>query len=139
MARLSTIRGAVLGVALAACASGGAATGGGAGTHFDANVITQAELVHENSPNVYEAIQHLRPSMLQPHQAAQASSINAAVTGSSDYGIHVYMDQNMIGDISSLKTIPIANVKEIRYLDPQQAQARFGVGNPGGVILLTSR
>lgn len=141
MRGLSTIRVAAvgLGLALAACASGGAATGGGSGTFRDPNVITAAELAHENSPNVYAAIQHLRPAMLQPHLAAQSSSINAARTGSGDYAVHVYMDQTRLGDISSLKTIPIANVKEVRYLDPQQALNRFGSGNPGGVILLVSR
>ncbi len=132
--RMSSVRTLLAGVLLAGCASGGVGTGG-ASTYRDPNVITAAQLANENSPNVYDAIQHLRPEMLRPHLANASSSINSP----QDYTVHVYMDSNRLGGISDLRTIPVATVKEIRYLTPEQAMQRFGSGNAGGVIVLTSR
>ena len=132
--RLSSVRTLLAGLLLAGCASGGVGTGGSS-TYRDPNVITAAELANENSPNVYDAIQHLRPEMLRPHLANASSSISSP----QDYTVHVYMDSNRLGGISDLRTIPVATVKEIRYLNPAQAMQRFGSGNPGGVIVLTSR
>ncbi len=117
-----------------ACASGGATAGAGAPGR-DPNVITQAELARENSPNVYDAIQHLRPEMLRPRLANASSSI----TSPGDYTVHVYLDNNRLGEISDLRTIPLSTIKDIRYLNPSQAMQRFGSGNSGGVIVLTSR
>ena len=132
--RVSSVRALLAGLVLAGCASGGAAAGA-APAGVDPNVITQAELANENSPNVYDAIQHLRPMMLRPRLANSTSSIDAP----QDYTVHVYMDNARVGEIADLRTIPLATVKEIRYLNPAQATLRFGSGNPGGAIVLTSR
>ena len=132
--RMSSVRTLLAGLLLAGCASGGMGAGG-ASTYRDPNVITPAELANENSPNVYDAIQHLRPEMLRPRLANASSSISS----SQDYVVQVYMDNNRLGGISDLRTIPVATVKEIRFLSPAQAMQRFGSGNPGGAIVLTSR
>ncbi len=132
--RMRSVRTLLAGLVLVGCASGGAAVGAG-GRGRDPNVITQAELAAENSPDIYEAIQHLRPEMLRPHLANASSSITAP----QDYTVHVYIDNNRLGEIADLKSIPVMTVREIRYLNPAQAMQRFGSGNPGGAIVLTSR
>ncbi|MDE3128916.1 MAG: hypothetical protein KGL38_12975 [Gemmatimonadota bacterium] len=125
------------GLALAACAgTAGRAAGGPAP---DPNVITLAELQRASAANAYDAIQQVRPSMLRPRLAAESSSISAAQRNSDDYAVHVYLDDNRLGDISSLRGVPLSTIREIRYLDPSRAMQRFGSGNPGGVILLVTR
>jgi hypothetical protein len=133
--RLRSMR-LLAGMALVACAG---ASPGSAGPQNDPNVITLAELQRANAANVYDAIQQIRPSMLRPHLAAQASSISAAQNHTGDYDVHVYLDQNRIGDLTTLEGIPVSTVREVRYLDPAKAMQQFGSGNPGGVILLLSR
>ncbi|HEU4988440.1 MAG TPA: hypothetical protein VFT41_01500, partial [Gemmatimonadaceae bacterium] len=74
-----------------ACASGGA-MGGSAGIR-DPNVITAAELAKENSSNVYDAIQHLRPEMLRQRPSNESSSLSA----SASYAVRVYLDTSPLG------------------------------------------
>jgi TonB-dependent Receptor Plug Domain len=138
--RMTWLKAVVIAVALTGCATGGATTGNGPGAAYrDPNLITAAELQKENSPNVYAAIQHLRPEMLRQHTENGSMSINSTMTGSDAYDVHVYLDNTRLGDVSDLKTISVTTIKEIRYLNPTQAMQRFGSGNPGGVIMLTSR
>ncbi|MGH7688088.1 MAG: hypothetical protein ACREN3_00610 [Gemmatimonadaceae bacterium] len=132
--RILSVRLVFAGLLLAGCASSGAMSGA-ASTGRDPNIITQAELANENFSNVYDAIQHLRPEMLRPRLANSSSSISS----SEDYTVHVYMDNSRLGEIADLRNIPLVTVKEVRYLNPSQAMQRFGSGNPGGVIVLTSR
>lgn len=132
--RVSSVRSLIAGLVLVGCASGGA-TPGAASTGRDPNVITRAELANENFSNVYDAIQHLRPEMLRPRLANSSSSISS----SAGYTVHVYIDNNRLGEIADLRNIPLVTVKEIRYLNPSEAMQRFGSGNPGGAIVLTSR
>jgi hypothetical protein len=112
-------------VLLAACATGGS-VGGASAPSRNRDLITSAELAKENSPTVYDAIEHLRPEMLRPRPGNSSSSL----ASSSDYTVHVYMDNNRLGEIAELRAVPLAAVKEIRYLDPNQAMQRFGSGNP---------
>ncbi|HEU4988309.1 MAG TPA: TonB-dependent receptor plug domain-containing protein [Gemmatimonadaceae bacterium] len=132
---MSSLRTLLAAVALTACASGGAAAPTSGGMARDPNVITAAELANENSPSVYDAIQHLRPEMLRPRLANSSSSINSP----GDYAVKVYLDGQQVGTISDLRSISTSTIKEIRYLSPAQAQQRFGSGVPGGAIVLTSR
>lgn len=119
---------------LAGCASGGTMATAGQ-PHRDPNVITSDELAKENSPSVYDAIQHLRPELLQPRPGSQSSSIDSP----QDYTVHVYLDNSRLGELSDLRSVPVSTIREIRYLNPAQAMQRFGSGNPGGVLLLISR
>lgn len=134
--RLSSLRTLLFGLALAGCASGGAAgsTAGGSG-HQDPNLITSAELVKANAPTVYAAIQQLRPQMLRQRFGTSTSSINSP----QDYAIKVYLDGQPLGGVDEMKTIAASTIKEVQFLTADQAQQRFGSGNPGGVIILTSR
>lgn len=119
---------------LTACASGGT-MGGASPSARDPNLITPAELATENSSNVYDAVEHLRPEMLRPHMANASSSISAP----GNFAVRVYLDANPFGTIADLRTIPVSTIKQIQYLTPSQAMQRFGSGNAGGVILLSTR
>ena len=130
--RLSAL---VLSLALAAgCASGGASGASGPPPR-NPDVITEQELATAPYSNAYDAIQRLRPQMLQPSGGSGSSSI----TQQASYGVKVYLDNVPVGWISDLKDIPLSGIKEIRYLDATDATQRFGTGNPGGAILIRTR
>jgi hypothetical protein len=53
----------------------------------------------------------------------------------------VYLDDEFVGDVSALQTIPLATVREARLLRPSQAKDRYGSSChcEGGVIVLRLR
>jgi len=51
----------------------------------------------------------------------------------------VFLNDQRYGDLSSLDGIEVNSIEEIRYLSAAQAQQRYGMGYPQGVILVTSR
>ncbi|MDE3172060.1 MAG: TonB-dependent receptor plug domain-containing protein [Gemmatimonadota bacterium] len=118
----------------AGCASGGA-TGASSAPLRNPDVITESELVSAPYSNAYDAIQHLRPQML----VQRAGSGSSSLTQQSSYAIKVYMDGVPIGGVADLRQIPLAGIKEIRYLGPTEATQRFGTGNVAGAIVIRSR
>jgi hypothetical protein len=52
-------------------------------------------------------------------------------------GIAVYVGNMMLGGVEELTRLLAANVREIRYLSPTEAQFRFGPRHDAGVIVVT--
>ena len=53
--------------------------------------------------------------------------------------IAVYLDGTRFGGIETLSLIQATSILEIRYLTASEATLRFGPGNAGGAIVITSR
>jgi hypothetical protein len=51
----------------------------------------------------------------------------------------VYVDGQPYGAIASLRTIPASQVATIRLYRSSEATTKFGTGNMGGVIAVTTR
>jgi len=120
--------------AVAACASGGA--GGSGKTRYSQNVITAAELATVDVSDTYQAIQQLRPQFLSNSRGPTQMGTR---TGSTDAGIQVYLNDQRLGDVTSLSQIPKNDVKEIRFLTASEASSRFGTGNTAGAIVVTRK
>jgi hypothetical protein len=79
--------------------------------------------------------------------AALGSSIRSNAPGApngdaepfrtEDTGIAVYVGNVMYGGADELTRVLAANVREIRYLSPSEAQFRFGPRHDAGVIVVT--
>ena len=54
-----------------------------------------------------------------------------------DTGIAVYVGNVMYGGAEELTRVLAANIREIRYLSPSEAQFRFGPRHDAGVIVVT--
>ena len=117
---------------LAGCASaGGKETTSSPKPNRDRNLITSEEIERSHESNAYLLVQALRPNMLVTRGP---TSINM-----QDPGVVVFLDNQRFGNLESLKALQPVNLAEVRYLSAADAQSRFGVGFPQGVILLTSR
>jgi hypothetical protein len=117
---------------LAGCASaGGKETTSSPRPNRDRNLITSDEIERSHESNAYLLVQALRPNMLVTRGP---TSINL-----QDPGVVVFLDNQRFGSVESLKTLQPANLSEVRYLSAADAQGRFGVGFPQGVILVTSK
>ncbi len=116
-----------------ACASSGAPGSSGSTPRYRSDLITADELAGKSFANAYDAIQQLRPSMLAPRGGASNSSARRGPPA-----LQVYVDNTNVGGLTSLREIPVVGIKEIRYLSPTDAAQRFGTGNGGGAIVIST-
>ena len=119
-----------LAVFVAACASGGGRGSGSGGGRRD--VLVHAELTGGTSPatNLYDAIRVLRPEWLNTRAG---SSMMQSGT------LMVYLDNARLGAPDQLRSIRTAQVESVRYVNPTEAQSRYGADHVHGAILVTSR
>lgn len=116
---------ALLGAALTAgCATGSAGQRAGS----QRNLITNAELARAGDVSLYEALTQLRPTFLKSRGTAGFYTVPAPV--------QVYIGTLQMEGIDHLREIMAKNVKEVRFLEPQQANARFGGNNSGGALII---
>ena len=110
-----------LATALAACAS----SGGSAGPRRDPNLITAEELAEYSTFTALDAIRRLRPRWLQSRGQTSAQ---------------VIQDGARLGDPeNALRSMPVSDIEEMRYLSASDATMRYGTNYPGGAIEITSR
>ncbi|MEP7345593.1 MAG: hypothetical protein ABI877_10005 [Gemmatimonadaceae bacterium] len=97
-----------------------------------ANLITQAEIEYANVSNAQEAIQRLRPRMLQRRMG---SSTDKGEGGE----IVIYLDEAKYGFPDQLSSISAERIKEIRYINAADATTKWGTGYTEGVIQVTTK
>ncbi len=90
------------------------------------NLITAEELSGLSVSTAFEAVRRLRPAWLQ---SRGRSPLPAVFRNNSRWG----------GDPSSLESIRIDSVTEMRFLSASDATTRYGTGFTGGVILVVTR
>ena len=128
MLRPAFIRVVVLSVATLAftgCSSGKANSA--PAPRHSAGVITADELTQTGASNLYDAIQRLRPQWLTSSRIRR---------GGSGDDLQVYLDATRYGQMSSLRSISLGGVQEIRYFNASEATNRYGTGHTGGAILV---
>jgi len=89
--------------------------------------LTRTQLEAANSNNLYDAIVKLRPEWL-------SSRGPTSITDATPTSVSVFMGGTMLGKADYLKQLTVVDVSEVRYWDPGQASARFGMGHPRGVL-----
>jgi hypothetical protein len=109
----------------AGCASAGGGSAGGTISQ-DRDLITSEELSTVFVPDLYEALQRLRPLWLQSRGAR---------TVNLETQIAVVVNGLYVGALESLREIPLGGVTEVRRLDAATATATIaGISGPGRVI-----
>lgn len=118
------------GLAALGCGGGGSGTAAqpateSRATRGAANLITEAEITGSSVQNALEAVQSLRPAMMRPRPGGGP--------------VMLYLDNVKMMDLNVLSTVPAGRVKEIRYINAQDATTRWGTGHASGVILVTTK
>ena len=108
---------------LVGCAARG--TSGG-GQH---NVVTSADLARAGNVSLHEALVQVRPAFLRSRGVQNAAT--------PAHPIRVYVGRLEMEGLEHLREIMAKNVKEVRFLEPSQANARFGGNNNGGALIIT--
>lgn len=100
----------------------------------DPRILTQQEIAASGmGGSAYDVISRLRPAFLRTRGE---TSVHPGPTTAYP---SVYLDGNPYGDITSLRNLDAINIAEIRLYQSWEAQTKFGLGNPNGVIAITSR
>jgi len=129
-----SVRAAILVVALPvawACASVGGSASSSA-PRPGRNLITAEEIAGVSVSNLYDAVRLLRPQWLS---TTNPSTFRVAAEGT----IIVYMDRIRFGEPEQLRAFPPSLAVSIRFLDPSEANAEFGVGHLKGAIVVNTR
>lgn len=92
------------------------------------NLVTSAELSRAGDVNLLDALRQVRPTFLEGRNNKPGVQGVAAV--------QVYVDGLRMEGLDYLRQIMARNVKEVRFLEPQQANARFGGNNNGGALVV---
>lgn len=108
----------VVGFTAGACTPG---TGAGSGS----GPITTDELQELGAPNLYDAVQRLRPRWLR-HRG------DRSMTGSVSTELHVFMDGSHLGTARELRRMVPRGISSLEYLSASEADALPG---PQGVHL----
>ncbi len=105
----------------------------GPGEVYNSQVITEDEIVASRGANAYEVIHRLRSNFLTNRGE---TSLNR--TQSNPYPT-VYLDDQEFGPITTLSSIPAAQITMIRLYRVSEANAKYGSHNLSGVISIYTR
>jgi hypothetical protein len=100
---------------------------------INSNFIARDEIDALGAANAHEVIQKLRPNFLSNRGE---TSFNKSRSSSLPT---VYLDGTVFGTIETLRTIRATQIASIRLYRSWEAATRFGTGNPGGVLEITTR
>jgi hypothetical protein len=115
---------------LAGCAS--ASPGG----HTDSRTLMQDEIAKSGvGGSAYDVISRLRPAFL----VSRGQTTLGTGGGSTSPYPNVYLDGVAYGDLATLRNIDASVIAEVRLYQAWEAQTKFGMGNNGGVIAVTTR
>lgn len=107
---------------LMGCAAQNAAT-----PRAQRNLVTAEELARTGEVSLYEALERVRPHFLRPWSAAAMQ--NPTV-------LTVFVGGMRMEGTSHLRDIMARSVREVRFLEPREANGRFGGNNSGGALLV---
>ena len=99
----------------------------------DSQLITEDEIEASRAPTAFEVIQKLRANFL-----SYRGETSFDRQKSQPYPT-VYVDGQEYGPIGTLRNIPASQVATIRLYRSWEATTKFGTGNMGGVIAITTR
>ena len=99
---------------------------------YDTQLITEDEIDASGGSSAYDVIRKLRANFLSYRGETSFRRT------SSPYPT-VYVDGQAFGEISTLRTIPAVQIATIRLYRSWEATTKFGTGNMGGVIAISTR
>jgi hypothetical protein len=99
------------------------------------DLITRQELLQSahRSKDLYQAVLSLRPHFISPLPIRTSGSARQQRRPRPP---QVYVDGNLVGDVSVLRNILAESVDEVKFLSPTQAALEYGPEAAGGAILV---
>jgi hypothetical protein len=95
--------------------------------------ISEDEVAASRESNAWDVIHKLRANFLSYRGETSFDKSRSAPYPT------VYLDGQEYGAINILRTIPASEIASIRLYRAWEATTKFGTGNMGGVIAITTR
>ncbi len=96
----------------------------------DRSTITRDEIRSTQFNNMFEVVRALRGNWVRTRTAESFGKSSV---------LQVYLDmQRLPGGLDELRQLNPVNVELVRFLDPMQASARFGLDHGSGALLITT-
>jgi hypothetical protein len=111
----------------AACATAGSP--GASKPRQDRNLLTGEQLRETGHNNALDAVQALRSNWLRAKGTDSFSSPTQ---------VQVYLDNNQLGGVETLRGIATGQITYVRYYDGVTASGRWGLGHGQGVIFVST-
>jgi hypothetical protein len=105
----------------------------GPGEMSNSQFISEDEIQASRESTAYDVIHKLRGNFL-----SYRGETNFDKSKSQPYPT-VYVDGQEFGPISTLRSIPASEISTIRLYRSWEATTKFGTGNMGGVIAISTR
>jgi hypothetical protein len=109
-----------------------ATTRTGTRTTPERDLLLADEIGRTSAVTAYDAVRQLRPEWLRRRGRSSIQTPRAEV-------LVVYLDGVRFGGPEALRTLTIGGIREIRYLDANDATTRFGTGHAGGALLIQTK
>jgi len=98
-------------------------------------LLATTELRRSIATNALEAIELSRPEWIQQQRHDELQRGNAATNGPVEsVSLVVYVGDEKVGAIETLRDIAIPEIAELRYYDARDARRRWGVNHKYGAI-----
>jgi hypothetical protein len=98
----------------------------------DRQLLTRDVILETQYTNMYDVILALRGSWLRSRGAESIQGKSATV--------QIYLDNQRLNGAEELRSIAPTNIETVRYYDPIQASARWGMDHGAGAIyILTAK
>ena len=99
---------------------------------YNTAIISEYELNQSGTNTAYEAIRRLRPQWLNYQPPTSVSNPNPLVPV-------VYLDEHVLGDLSTLNQILISQIESISFYKAPEAMLKYGTNRTGGVIAVATK
>ncbi len=107
-----------------------------AGPGGNPSVITTEQIVNSSAANAYDLIHGIRPIWLR---SRGQNTLDPSQSTSANTYAAVFVDGQRYGDITSLRSMTVHQIRQIRFLSGSDATTRYGTGYPAGVIEVITR
>lgn len=81
--------------------------------------------------NAYDLVMRYHPEWMRTSRSTTTTGEGLTPT--------VYLDQQRIGSLGSLRSMLLSSITQIRYLSPTEARGELGFDNEGGAIVVSTR
>ncbi|HYW52150.1 MAG TPA: hypothetical protein VE861_16155 [Gemmatimonadaceae bacterium] len=107
-----------------------ASTSGTAARRGDRTMLLREEILSTQLTNVFDVVRTLRGNWLR---------VRSADSFGKSSQVQVYLDMQRLNGVEELRGLAPTNVLSIRFLDPVQASARWGMDHGAGAIFILTK
>lgn len=101
---------------------------------YSRDILTADQIRTTGATDAYEAV-----ARLKSHWLRSVTPTSPGNQESRTSPVMAYLDNQRLGGVDQLRRVEVAAIEYIRYFPPAEAASRWGFGNSGGAILVSTQ